>query len=165
MHEINWNKFLNYSKNTTTSDFDIGLFFIYGDESIPNHAKDYSIVFPIQHVANGLSLNFKPNPEPAHNSHWIELVHPDWFSKSKEDHRNGKNVLHTLDGNNLLIFSWFITKKIMMKKSELKFSKYRIRALKSRGSYRNSALFLKRSQYINLDFHVLRKSQKAKCGS
>ena len=66
------------------------MFFIYGDESIPNHAKDYSIVFPIQHVANGLTINFKPKPEPAHSSHWIELVHPDWFAKSKENHRNGK---------------------------------------------------------------------------
>ena len=38
-------------------------------------------------------------------------------------------------------------------------------ALKSRGSYGNSVHFLKRSQYISLDFYVLRKSQKAKCGS
>ena len=43
--------------------------------------------------------------------------------------------------------------------------KYRSHALKSRTSYGNSALFLKRSQYISLDFHVLRKSQKAKCSS
>ena len=32
--------------------------------------------------------------------------------------------------------------------------KYRSRALKSRGSYGNSALFLQRSQYISLDFYV-----------
>ena len=83
---MKWNIFY-YSKNTSTSDFDIGLFFIYGDESIPNHAKDYSIVFPIQHVANGLTINFKPKPEPAHSSHWIELVHPDWFVKSKKEHK------------------------------------------------------------------------------
>ena len=37
--------------------------------------------------------------------------------------------------------------------------------LKSRGSFGKSTLFLKRSQYISLDFYVLRKSQKAKCGS
>ena len=44
--------------------------------------------------------------------------------------------------------------------------KYRSQAVKSRSSYgRNSALFLKRSQYISLYFCVLRKSQKAKCGS
>ena len=42
---------------------------------------------------------------------------------------------------------------------------YRSRALKSRGSYGNSALFLKRSQYISLDLYVLRKSQKAQCSS
>ena len=34
----------------------------------------------------------------------------------------------------------------------------------SLGFYGNSALFLKRSQYISLDFYVLRKSQKAKVG-
>ena len=95
VQEIKWNKFLNYSKNTTTSDFDIGLFFIYGDESTPNHAKDYSIVFPIQHVANGLTISFKPKPEQAHSSHWIELVHPDWFAKSKEEHRNGMFKFHS----------------------------------------------------------------------
>jgi hypothetical protein len=37
--------------------------------------------------------------------------------------------------------------------------------LKSPGSYGNSTLFLKRSQYISLDFYVLGKTQKAKCGS
>ena len=29
------------------------------------------------------------------------------------------------------------------------------------GSYGNSTLFLKRSQYISIDFYVLRKTQKA----
>ena len=43
--------------------------------------------------------------------------------------------------------------------------KYRSRALKSRGSYGNSTLYIKKLQYISLDFYVLRKSQKAKCGS
>ena len=45
------------------------------------------------------------------------------------------------------------------------FSNYRNRALKSRGSYGNSALFLKRSQYISLDLYVLKKTQNGKCGS
>ena len=40
-----------------------------------------------------------------------------------------------------------------------------ILAVKSPGSFGNSTLFLKRSQYISLDFYVLRKTQKAKCGS
>ena len=39
------------------------------------------------------------------------------------------------------------------------------RALKSRGSYGNLALFLLRSQYISLDFYVLRKTQNGKCSS
>ena len=42
---------------------------------------------------------------------------------------------------------------------------YRNRALKSRGSYGNLTFFLKRSQYISLDVYLLRKTQKAKCGS
>ena len=42
---------------------------------------------------------------------------------------------------------------------------YYSRERKSLGSYGNSTLFLKRSQYISLDFFVLRKTQKAKCGS
>ena len=36
---------------------------------------------------------------------------------------------------------------------------------RSCSSYGNSALFLKRSQYTSLHFYVLKKSQKAKCGS
>ena len=35
------------------------------------------------------------------------------------------------------------------------FSNYRNRALKSRGSYGNSALFRQRSKHISLDFYVL----------
>ena len=42
--------------------------------------------------------------------------------------------------------------------------RYRSRALKSRGSYGNSALFFQRSQYISLDFYVLKKTENAKCG-
>ena len=34
------------------------------------------------------------------------------------------------------------------------------RTFNSRGSYGNLALFLKRSQYISLDFYVLKKTQK-----
>ena len=40
---------------------------------------------------------------------------------------------------------------------------YRSHTLKSRGFYGNSTLFFKRSQYISLDFDILRKSQKPKC--
>ena len=43
--------------------------------------------------------------------------------------------------------------------------KYRIRALKSHGSYGNSAPFLQRSQYIILYFYVLRKTQNGKCAT
>ena len=42
---------------------------------------------------------------------------------------------------------------------------YSSRALKNHGSYGNSVLFLQRSQYISLDFYVLRKIQNGKCGS
>ena len=42
---------------------------------------------------------------------------------------------------------------------------YRSRTLKSRGSYGNTTFFFKRSQYISLYFYVLRKPQKAKCGT
>ena len=35
----------------------------------------------------------------------------------------------------------------------------------SRGSYGNFAFFLKRSQYISLDFYVLKKTQNGKCSS
>ena len=38
---------------------------------------------------------------------------------------------------------------------------YRSRALKSRGSYGNSALFLKTSQHIRLDFQVLSRTAMA----
>ena len=43
--------------------------------------------------------------------------------------------------------------------------RYRSRALKNRGSYGNSTLFLQRLQYISLDFYVLRKTQNGKCSS
>ena len=43
--------------------------------------------------------------------------------------------------------------------------KYRSCALKNPGSYGNTALFLQRSQYISLDFYVLKKTQNGKCSS
>ena len=42
-----------------------------------------------------------------------------------------------------------------------KYRGYRSHVLKSRGSYGNSTFFLKRSQYISLDFYELRKTHKA----
>ena len=47
-------------------------------------------------------------------------------------------------------------------KHKFRFHNYRSRALKSRGSYGNSTLFLK---LISLDFYVQRKTKKAKCDS
>ena len=42
---------------------------------------------------------------------------------------------------------------------------YRSRALLSCSSYLKSVLFLQRSQYISIYFHVVKKPQKARCGS
>ena len=41
---------------------------------------------------------------------------------------------------------------------------YHNHALRSRGSYGYSALFLQRSQYISLDFYVLKKTENANSG-
>ena len=65
----------------------------------------------------------------------------------------------------LTIISFFFSFFFNSFNTESLLSILRSRALKSRGSYGNSALFLKRSHYISLDFHILRKSQKAMCGS
>ena len=65
-------------------------------------------------------------------------------------------VMHSTTKNVKIVFNRYINTFV---------TKYRSRALKSRGSYGNSALFLKRSQYISLDFYVLRKTQNGKCGS
>ena len=41
---------------------------------------------------------------------------------------------------------------------------YLSRSFKSHGSYGNSPIFLQRSQYITLDFDVLKKTKNGKCG-
>ncbi len=48
-------------RNSSASN-DVGLFFLARDLSRPLLTADYSIKFPIRHVASGLSLHFKPLP-------------------------------------------------------------------------------------------------------
>ena len=49
------------SRNTSASDIDVGLYCLNNDESKPNHVNDFSVLFPIRHVANGLSIIFSPD--------------------------------------------------------------------------------------------------------
>ena len=60
-------------------------------------------------------------------------------------------------------FPWLFNKSVQ----KIFFSKiiYHSCALKSRGSQLKSVLFLQRSQYISLNFYVVKKPQKARCGS
>ena len=62
------------SRNTSASGIDVGLYCLNNDETKPNHVTDFSVLFPIRHVANGLSIIFRPDATHAineKNDHYI----------------------------------------------------------------------------------------------